>query len=964
MKRKRGCAIAVFGLLGVLLLAIGGNLLLGVPLPTMAPPMGYYPYIHVPIPGGEAIEYGVWAGHSSWDRASRCGIRWHRSDGVRQYLVWVGDTLHVDIRATPDYRVIWLVRHGALGPEVVGSLDRGTGECLDVNAMPVNWRRSLAEQEGRRTFRFRRRGDEAALSGAEEGQKAVPPVEVGDWGFPKCATPAGGILLAKWPDTWPPRPHLTQPPSRPSLQRPVAQDDCPDLVSCVLYDCTVRDVSFSPGGNRVAVATEGYRLNPDDGDALGGVAVWEPAAARGSALVQGAPASQVRFAQGGRALLVVQASPNDASTRYRSLGHPQALLATYDATSGRRLRQVEPTLPAQSAGPLDAIVQVTPDGETAVIEGGRPLRAYVWSAGHPSSPAPLPEEFSHGLYAATATSPDGAYVARVHRDLAGAVGPAFGELGLYSMHTRKRLWAAQMPDCTKSGGDCFNDVAFSPDSRYVALARLGVTVRSSTTGEVVKRLADGLPIAKVAFSPDGRTLAAAIVRAGKDGKLQPATPEAWYSWTDEPSDGTDLALYDLRTGRACRWHAHTRGVTALRFSPDGRLLASGAGDGALKLWRLRAPWVPHGRDGDAILAPWPPRRFVARHSHPVRDIAFSRTGPTLAVAFGERPPRGEGCLELINTASGAHTTLDGRATYGLVACTPTDPSLAAVRPYWRSGSAPSEPPQPERSMDRLLFWDLHGPQGVDDIYLPTESETQCEIIALSPDAREVVYRDGTDGRTVVCAIKWRPPAPVVIAGEAAGRVAGRFEAQTPITLLPAATAPNTSVGAFSPDGRYYAQVRRAAADGGGSEVTQFETATWRRVAAFSSAGWQTTDEGVEATDEGTARALGFSADSRYLAVAADVVTIRETKTRKAVQRVPIGAQQLAFSPDGGYLALVEDEVRGDGRRFIRYDLKTGKQRSWEVEPAPVNCMEFAPDGKLLAAGNEQGTVWLWETDGW
>jgi WD40 repeat protein len=58
------------------------------------------------------------------------------------------------------------------------------------------------------------------------------------------------------------------------------------------------------------------------------------------------------------------------------------------------------------------------------------------------------------------------------------------------------------------------------------------------------------------------------------------------------SGGEDglIRLRDVESGRElARWQAHDAAVTALTFSPDGTLLASGAADGSLRVWNI--PWI-------------------------------------------------------------------------------------------------------------------------------------------------------------------------------------------------------------------------------------------------------------------------------------------------------------------------------------------------------------------------------------
>ena len=75
-----------------------------------------------------------------------------------------------------------------------------------------------------------------------------------------------------------------------------------------------------------------------------------------------------------------------------------------------------------------------------------------------------------------------------------------------------------------------------------------------------------------------------------------------------------------RRGQSASSHAHAHTVHAVAFSPDGKTLVTGSGDGKLKLWDMATAQNP----------------MILRQPAPVHMVDFSKDGQSLVVA-GEFP---------------------------------------------------------------------------------------------------------------------------------------------------------------------------------------------------------------------------------------------------------------------------------------------------------------------------------------
>jgi serine/threonine protein kinase/WD40 repeat protein len=152
---------------------------------------------------------------------------------------------------------------------------------------------------------------------------------------------------------------------------------------------------------------------------------------------------------------------------------------------------------------------------------------------------------------------------------------------------------------------------------------------------------------------------------------------------------------------------------------------------------------------------------------------------------------------------------------------------------------------------------------------------------------------------------------------------------------------------FSPDGRYLTAPYHAPRDAT-RRVTAWEVATGR--------------EAVLETGRMRYGSFAYSPDSRYLAIgmfeqAIHLYDLEEGKRIEPPIRTDLEPFNLSFSPDGDQLAYSSPDQ-------ARFEVVNLLDRSCQKISAPdvVYTFEWGPDGKVLAGGTRDGTVYQWETD--
>ena len=426
-----------------------------------------------------------------------------------------------------------------------------------------------------------------------------------------------------------------------------------------------------------------------------------------------------------------------------------------------------------------------------------------------------------------------------------------------------------------------------------------------------------LAVAAWAVSPTSQALFAitSLLAEQQQQGMLPAGPSTVFAVAFSPSgkllasgdgDGT-VRLWNPATGRpaGAPLHASARyGVHGVAFSCDGKLLASGDGDGTVRLWNPAT-----GRPAGAPLHASGPT--TARYG--VRAVAFSCDGKLLASGGAD------GTVRLWNPATGrpAGKTLHASARYGVdgVAFSPDGKLLASAG---GDGTVRLWNPATGRPAGKTLQTGS-GPLG------------GAPTMAFSPGGKLLAIGAG-DGTVRL----WNP---------ATGRPAGK--------TLQTGSGPLGGVSgvAFSPDGKLLA----IGADDG--TVRLWNPATGRPVSAP-----------LQATSPfNGVRGVAFSPGGTLLASAGGDGTVRlwnPATGRPAGAPFQIGSgpnsgvSAVAFSP-GGPLAI------GSGDGTVRlWNPSTGQPvgKILQTGSGPaggVNGVAFSPGGKLLASADADGTVRLW-----
>ena len=364
------------------------------------------------------------------------------------------------------------------------------------------------------------------------------------------------------------------------------------------------------------------------------------------------------------------------------------------------------------------------------------------------------------------------------------------------------------------------------------------------------------------------------------------------------------------------------GIRSLAFSPDDRLLASGDVNGMIRLWDART--------GEALAE-------LSGHAKPVNSLVFSQNGNTL------RSSADDGTSRLWDLATDKEVTDEERLLSGPfgMAISPAGDLVAARRQLTVTVQSlvtdlETAPPMvghsaaihdaefsPDGSLlatasfDGLaILWDLKTGQ---PLHPPLEGhDGRVLALAFSPDGK-LLASGGTDGKIILWDVA--SGTPLAIPGLGHGNW--------------------VRVLRFTPDGQ-----RLISGDADGT-ILVWDTGLFSQLMGH----------------ENTVRALDFSPDGRTLASGSfdSAVQRRDLATGDRIGKPMRGHQNsviaLSYSPDGK--SLVSGSAAGD---VVFWDAATGQQLAPAIQAhdGVILGFAFSPDGQSMASVGFDGTVKLWD----
>jgi WD40 repeat protein len=432
-------------------------------------------------------------------------------------------------------------------------------------------------------------------------------------------------------------------------------------------------------------------------------------------------------------------------------------------------------------------------------------------------------------------------------------------------------------------------------------------------------------------------------------------------------------LRRLRHQPPRRLTGHSKYVTSLAYSPDGRRIATGSADGTVKLWEAATGALIRTHPG---------------HTGLVYAAAFSPDGTRLASANH----LGDGKIRITDVATGRemHALNDsGPSIFGL-AFSPDGVHLASASEdtvtIWDTTTGKRKDTLELRSSvssvaysrdgkrivaggdETVKVWDAMTLKEIPIDPIPTDANSR---MAYSGDGRSIAVM-GKGGRLLICdaatgrvkhALRghvgtvWAAPAfspeGKLLATGSFDRTVRLWDLEAGRELLTLRSHTGQVWGvAFSPDGRHLVSGGKGI-DGAGEVLIWDATPLVERASP----------EPLRTLDHLANRPhVAYSPDGRWIAASGKVVELWDADTGRLRLTLPGPASDVAFSPDGKRIVANNNLLAGGGGSVKVWNAETGRELlSLRGHTGIIWGVAFSPDGtRIASAGYSDQTVRLWD----